>query len=140
MSSVERTILLVEDDPAAQRLFQEAMAESQVGGLQVASTGTEARTYFSSDSGCVPDMVVLDLDLPDLSGLRLLEDLKSGPTPLRRIPILLLSNSTEQADIDRAYDLGANAYLTKPDSYGDLLALVQEVRSFWLRRIQFPGR
>jgi two-component system response regulator len=143
MSSVERTILLVEDDPAAQRLFEEAMAESQIASFRLATTGREALSLLTeSDAGGgdhgLPDMIVLDLHLPDMSGLDLLETLKSSETPLRRIPVLLLSTSTKQEHVDRAYDLGVNAYLAKPDGYGDLLALMEELRSFWLRRIEFP--
>lgn len=142
MSSVERTILLVEDDPAAQRLFEEAMAESQIASLRVATTGRDALSLLTgSASGGedeLPDVIVLDLHLPDMSGLDLLEALKSSETPLRRIPVLLLSTSTDQKHVDRAYDLGVNAYLAKPDGYDDLLALMEELRSFWLRRIVFP--
>jgi two-component system response regulator len=145
MSSVERTILLVEDDPAARRLFEEAMAESRIASLQVATTGREALSSLTgSDAGGqdheLPDVIVLDLQLPDMSGLDLLEALKSSETPLRRIPVLLLSTSTEQQHVDRAYDLGVNAYLAKPDGYDDLLTLMEELRSFWLRRIVFPTR
>lgn len=144
MSSAERTILLVEDDPAARRLFEEAMAESQIGTLDVVTTGRAALTYLdergTDTTNAYPDVIVLDMHLPDVSGLDVLEALKSSPTPLKRVPVLVLSSSTEQATVDRAYDLGVNAYLEKPERYDDLLALMDELRRFWLHRLVFPSR
>ncbi|SFK63601.1 Response regulator receiver domain-containing protein [Halogranum rubrum] len=144
MSSAERTILLVEDDPAARRLFEEAMSESQIGTLDVVTTGNAALMYLdergTDGTDPYPDLIVLDMHLPDVSGLEVLEALKSSPTPLKRIPVLVLSSSTEQATVDRAYDLGVNAYLQKPERYDDLLALMDELRTFWLRRLVFPSR
>ncbi|EJN58105.1 response regulator [Halogranum rubrum] len=144
MSSAERTILLVEDDPAARRLFEEAMSESQIGTLDVVTTGNAALMYLDErgidGADPYPDLIVLDMHLPDVSGLEVLEALKSSPTPLKRIPVLVLSSSTEQATVDRAYDLGVNAYLQKPERYDDLLALMDELRTFWLRRLVFPSR
>lgn len=144
MSSAERTILLVEDDPAARRLFEEAMSESQIATLDVVTTGSAALTYLdekgTNAADSYPDIIVLDIHLPDMNGLEVLEALKSSPTPLKRIPVLVLSSSTEQATVDRAYDLGVNAYLEKPERYDDLLALMDELRRFWLRRLVFPTR
>ncbi|SEP22061.1 Response regulator receiver domain-containing protein [Halogranum amylolyticum] len=144
MSSVERRILLVEDDPAALRLFEEAMAESRIATLEVATTGREALSVLTATDDdpehTYPDLIVLDVHLPDLTGLDVLEELKSSSAPLRQIPVLMLSTSTEQATVDRAYDLGANAYLAKPESYDDLLTLLEELRSFWLQRVEFPSQ
>lgn len=86
----------------------------------------------------MPELLILDLDLPGKGGLPLVEELKTSSTPLRRLPVLVLSTNDDQATIDRAYDLGANAYLTKPDNYDDYLTLVEELRDVWLSRVQQP--
>lgn len=136
--------LLVEDDAGAARLVEEAFADHHVASLTVAPTVIDALDYLpqrgigTSDDCATPDLILLDYDLPDGLATDLLQAIKASPTS-RRIPVLVLANSTEQADIDEAYDLGATAYLQKPDSYDDLLTLVGELEAFWLTRIEHPS-
>lgn len=140
-----RTVLYVEDDGPSRRLFKEAAAESGVADVEYATSVADALDYFpkraggDSDEATVPpSLIVLDIDLTGSSGLALLEELKSSNTSLRRIPVLILSSDDSQETINRAYDLGASAYLVKPTDYGDLLALMEEFKEFWLTRVKSP--
>lgn len=146
MTEATHTVLIVEDEPAARRLLKEAAAETAFPDPEFATRVAEALEYFptvgendSKHDVAPPDLLLLDLDLPGENGTVLLEELKTSSTSIRRIPVLILSSSSDQATIDHAYDLGANAYLQKPDSYGDVLTLLQELRNFWLSRIQQPS-
>lgn len=144
MSGRAQTVLYVEDDPRSRRLFEEAAAESQFADLLSAACVDEALGHFpsrgdgSEDETTPPTLVILDLELPGRGGLALLEELKSSPTSLSRIPVIILSSNDDQETIDRAYDLGASAYVTKPSDYDDLMTLMEELREFWLARIESP--
>lgn len=138
----EPSILLVEDDPGARRLFEEAIDESEISDLMTASNGREALTVLPGRDGerrPLPDVIVLDLDLPDIHGLDILREFKAPNSPARRIPVIVLSAVTDQSVIDEAYELGANAFLSKPDDYADLLALVRAINWFWLTRVDLPS-
>jgi chemotaxis family two-component system response regulator Rcp1 len=84
-----------------------------------------------------PHLVVLDLNLPGLSGHDLLAEMKGAPAT-RHIPVVVLSTSANAGDVDRAYRGGAACYLVKPESFVELVTLMGEVRSFWLRRVALP--
>ncbi|MBX0296147.1 response regulator [Haloarcula nitratireducens] len=145
--SEESTVLVVEDNAADRRLFEEAAAEVEFSNLEFATDTQGAIEFFptlsedseGSDAAAMPDLLLLDLDIPGEGGMALLEELKASSEPCRRVPILVLSSEDDQETIDRAYDLGANAYLTKPVDYEAYVALVAEVRDFWLDRIERPS-
>lgn len=136
------TILLIEDDPGARRLFEEAIDESEIGGVTLATDGREAMQALPGRDGerrPLPDVIVLDLDLPDIHGLEILREFKAPNSPARRVPVIVLSAVTDQSIVDEAYELGANAFLSKPDDYADLLALVRAISWFWLTRVDLPN-
>lgn len=145
MSETTPTVLLVEDNPAERRLFLEAANETGLGEVVVATDGCEALDSVrkqgdeSDDAADLPELILLDLGLPKKDGHAVLEELKSSPTSRKRVPVLVLSNSNAQSDIDTAYDLGANAYLTKPDQYDDFRSLVEKIEDFWLTEIEQPS-
>lgn len=136
------TILLVEDDPGARRLFEEAIQESAIGRLEVATDGREALELLPRRDGGrrpLPDLIVLDLDLPEVHGLDVLREFKARNSAAHRVPIVILSAVTDQGVVDEAYEVGANAVLPKPGDYADLLALVGELGDFWLTRANLPS-
>lgn len=145
MSETTPTVLLVEDNPAERRLFLEAANETGLGEVMVATDGCEAldvlpnRGDGTDDAADLPELILLDLDLPKKDGLAVLEELKSSPTSLKRVPVLILSNSNAQSDIDTAYDLGANVYLTKPNQYDDFRSLIETIEDFWLAEVKQPS-
>lgn len=135
-------VLLVEDDPATARLFSEAFDEADVNAtLEIVTDGVEALDQLrgtGSKEPARPEVVLLDLNLPRKDGKAVLHEVKSDPT-LRRIPVVVLTTSTNQPDIDDAYDLGANAYLEKPTDFDGYLRLVRLLNDFWLSRIEHPS-
>lgn len=135
-------VLLVEDDPATARLFSEAFDEEGVNGvLEVVTDGVEALDRLRGTDArdrSRPDVVLLDLNLPRKDGKAVLREMKSD-SELRRIPVVVLTTSTDQPDIDDAYDLGANAYLEKPTDFGGYLRLVRLLDDFWLSGVEHPS-
>lgn len=139
---VGHEILLVEDNPADVDLFRLALEEADTSvGLHVARTGNAAISLLDDrselDDGSSIDLVVLDLQLPDKSGLEVLEETKrEGPT--ETTPIVVLSTSSAPSEIQAAYDLGANAYLIKRADFEETVALVKALISFWLTTAELP--
>lgn len=136
------TVLLVEDDPGARRLFAEAITEETDAKLVIATDGREALERLprrNGRTGVLPDLIVLDLDLPDIDGLSVLEEYRASNSPVRLTPILILSGNDDQPTVDEAYEAGANAFLTKPDDYATLVELVRAVGGFWLDRVRRPS-
>jgi CheY-like chemotaxis protein len=81
---------------------------------------------------------LLDIKLPRRSGFEVLSWIRKDPRPLRRIPVLMLTSSRHSVDVNRAYELGANAYAVKPDTSAQLLQLMESIKSFWMQSNDFP--
>ena len=143
-SEKQPVILLVEDNPADVRLACEVLEEAGVSGpLLVARDGEQAlKMVFRQDeyaSSPVPDLILLDLNLPRKSGLEVLKQIKQA-SDLRRIPILILTTSRAESDVQACYDAYANAFLTKPVDIVQFSELAKRIRDFWLDAVQLPGR
>ncbi len=138
-------ILLIEDNPADARLVQEALADGDVQArLRWLASGEEALNYLRhngeyANTRTSPDLVLLDLNLPGLNGHEVLAAIKSDPA-LLRLPVVVLTSSANPTDVQAAYGLHANAYLIKPLDYSDFLALVAQIRSYWLSAVLLPSR
>lgn len=135
-------ILLVEDNPADVRLMREALGNtSERYELQVATSGTEALEALGAaagEGGAAPiDFVILDLNLPGVHGLEVLETMKADER-LRRIPVAILTSSTSQEDVARSYDLHASCYITKPVEIDDYFEMADQIRGFWLQLVRLP--
>lgn len=135
-------VLLVEDNPGDVELFRLAFEEARLPGeLHLVTDGAEALTFLRDVGGTGKppsiDIIVLDLDLPEVHGMEVLEEIRADPS-LHRTPVLILSTSGSDDDINEAYDLGANAYLTKPMEFDDTLALVDALDSFWFAVTELP--
>ena len=136
-------ILLVEDSLADIELTLEALEEAKVANeVNVVRDGAEAVDYLRRRGAHAyaarPDLVILDLNLPKLSGQEVLADLKGDPC-LRRIPVAVLTTSSAEADVVRSYDLGANCYLTKPVDVQQFLKVVQSIEDFWFGVVRLPS-
>ncbi|MDZ7345263.1 MAG: response regulator [candidate division KSB1 bacterium] len=79
----------------------------------------------------LPDIVLLDIKLPGLSGLQVLQKIKNTPV-LKRIPIIILTSSLEESDRSNGYDFGANSYLIKPVTFENFLTVVKQIYEYWL--------
>jgi CheY-like chemotaxis protein len=136
-------ILLVEDNPADVRLTREMLRESKVrNDLIVAHTAEEAEGILGlNDQGTEmerPDLVLLDLNLPGKGGHDLLEDLKADEE-LRRIPVVILTSSEAEEDIEKSYNRYANAYVTKPVDLTELSKVVRAIDGFWFEVVRLPA-
>ena len=139
MSAREGVILLAEDDPNDVLLIQRAFQRSLVANpLQVVRDGEEALAYLSGqglfadrERHPLPVLMLMDLKMPRKSGLEVLEWVRRQPG-LKRLPIVVLTYSNQNPDINRAYELGANSYLVKPAGFDSLLELVKNLDMYWL--------
>ena len=128
-----KTILLVEDNPDDEKLTLRAMRQSDVPNIiVVARDGAEALEYlFAQDASRLPSLILLDLKLPKISGLEVLEKLKSD-TRTRTLPVVVLTSSDEERDIFQSYNLGANSYIRKPVDFDEFMDSVRQLGSYWL--------
>jgi len=137
-------ILMVDDSMGDVRLAQEALKEARVGNrLSVVHDGEQAMKFLRREDGYAeaprPDLVLLDLNMPRMDGREVLARIKGDPE-LRSIPVVVLTTSEAEADIVKAYDLHANAYITKPVDLEAFLDAVRVVEEFWLTVVRLPRR
>lgn len=129
-------ILVVEDEIADALLLQRAFGRTGLGsGIKVLSDGSEAIDWLLSRPAHrpYPVLIILDLKLRKVDGHKVLERLKETDQ-IRRIPIVVLTSSSDPRDIAKAYDLGANSYIVKPVRASDLQVIVQDLATYWLGR------
>lgn len=136
-------ILLVEDNAADVRLTIEALREGKVQNhLSVARDGEEAMSLLLREGPFVdatpPDLILLDLNLPKKDGREVLAEIKAHPV-LRRIPVVVLTTSSAEADILESYSLHANCYITKPVDLEQFVKVVRSIDDFWLTIVCLPG-
>ncbi len=134
--------LLVEDNPGDADLTRETLESSKVQiRLSVVSDGAEALDFLRHkgrhSEAQLPDLILLDLNLPKLSGRDVLSEIKAT-AELRHIPIVVLTSSDAERDIAESYRLGANCYITKPVDWRAFQAIVQGVENFWLTIVKLP--
>lgn len=139
----ETDILLVEDNPGDVRLTREAFDEAQVeNDLYHVSRGSEALDYLYQRAEHAdadrPGIVLLDLNLPGMNGVEVLNRVKDTPE-LREIPVVVLSSSESQEDIEQCYEEHANAYLTKPLDADEFVDIARTVRNFWIEVAELPN-
>jgi CheY-like chemotaxis protein len=137
MNGELKNILLVEDDPRDVELTLAAWEEHKLANkVTVARDGEEALDYlysrgnFTSRAGGNPIFVLLDLKMPKVTGLEVLRQIKADPQ-LRAIPVIVLSSSREQPDLNECYELGVNAYVVKPVDFAEFMAAVKKLGIFW---------
>ena len=135
-------ILLVEDNPGDVRLTVEVLKEGKVRNrLAVVSDGVEALDYLHRrgkfTTAFRPDIILLDLNLPKKDGRAVLAELKSD-SDLKRIPVVILTTSSAEADVLKSYNLQANCYIVKPVDLLQFTKVVTEIQNFWLTMVKLP--
>lgn len=134
-------ILLVEDCPSDVRLVREALKEvSMPVHLALARDGVEAIDYLrNADNGMAayPDLILLDLNLPRKNGREVLAEVKGSPN-WRHIPVLVTTSSRADDDVQQAYNLNANSYITKPDDLEGYIHIVRAIEEFWFLTATLP--
>ena len=137
--NASQTILLVEDNPDDEALTLRALRESRLASeLAVSHNGADALDYLFArgrhagrDPDEMPALVLLDLKLPKIDGIEVLRRLRADART-RRVPVVVLTSSTEEQDLSSSYDLGANSYITKPVDFEQLRAAVRQLGLYWL--------
>jgi len=132
-------ILLVEDRPDETELMKQALHQAGVANpLRILSDGAEAMAflegrdrYADREAWPLPRLVLLDLKLPNRTGLDVLARMKSEPR-LKRIPVIIVTSSREHSDLEKAYDAGANSYLVKPTSFREFVEAMRVTATYWI--------
>ena len=132
------TILVVEDNPRDEALTLRALKKSGIANdIVVARDGVEALdylfgtgTYEGRNAEDVPQIVLLDLKLPKMNGLQVLEKVRADPRT-RRLPIVVFTSSSEQEDMVKSYDLGANSYVRKPVDFEHFAEATRQLGLYW---------
>ncbi|MBP0013573.1 response regulator [Roseofilum reptotaenium CS-1145] len=135
-------ILMIEDNSAHVRLIQEGFKQiTRPYQIRSVDNGVDAIAYLRSEppftERLLPDLVLLDLNLPRKNGREVLAEIKTDPK-LKHIPILILSTSQRPEDIQESYQLHANCYLHKPSNLKQLFHLVEQIETFWFRTVSLP--
>jgi two-component system response regulator len=135
----DKFILLVEDNPDDELLTLRALKKANVANrIEVARDGADAidfifgeGKYAGRDATDAPQLVLLDLKLPKISGLQVLERIRADERT-KRIPVVILTSSTEPIDIKSGYDLHANSFVSKPVNFQEFSEAVQRLGFYWL--------
>ena len=135
-------ILLVEDNEGDARLAKEALRESKMRNtLYHVSDGVEAMEFLHKQGKYAeaprPDLVLLDLNLPRMDGREVLAAIKNDNN-LKRIPVVILTTSSSEADVFKSYNLHANCYITKPIDLDQFITVVKSIEDFWLTIVKLP--
>ncbi len=143
MNAVAVTILLVEDDPGHARLIEKNVRRAGVNNAIVPFTdGTSAMAYLFGKTAAGARtaghalLVLLDLNLPDMSGIDILKAIKEDEH-IRRVPVVVLTTTDDKVEIQRCYDLGCNVYITKPVDYEGFATAIRQLGLF-LSVMQVP--
>ena len=139
------TILIAEDDKDDRILLKEAFAENSLSTpLFFVRDGEEVMDFlyrrgpYETNSE-IPDLILLDLNLPKKDGREVLKELKADPV-LKKIPVIVFSTSNSTHDISNCYELGASCYMTKPQTFKDLIDAIQKIAIFWFNLVEFAPK
>lgn len=138
MKSVD--ILLVEDNEGDILLTTEALEEGKIlNNTRVARDGKLAidMLHESLNSGTLPDLILLDVNLPRMNGIEVLQYIKKH-NDLKHIPVIMLTTSSSEKDISLSYQNYANCYITKPVEAADFMSAIAKIEDFWINIVQLP--
>ena len=138
---MQNSIMIAEDDSDDRLLLETALKET---GLEVELVFTQngvdlLKLLTEKEESYYPRVILLDLNMPKKDGRESLKELKQHPT-LKKIPVIIFTTTKNEAEISRCYELGANTYVVKPDSYSDLLKVVNHLKSYWFETASVAAR
>jgi CheY-like chemotaxis protein len=136
------SIVMIEDDEGHARLIEKNIRRAGISNdIKHFTDGTTALDFlYNAPDGPAlngPALILLDLNLPDMSGTDILQKIKAEGNPLRRTPVIVLTTTDDKVEIQRCYDLGANVYITKPVDYENFATAIRQLGLF-LSVIQVP--
>lgn len=139
-------VLLIEDNPDDEELTLHTLQANRITNqVKVLRDGAEALDYIfasgpyqSRDVNDVPKVILLDLKLPKINGLQVLERIKADPRT-RSVPVVVLTSSREEPDVKRCYELGVNSYIVKPVDFEQFVSAIRELGLYWLILNQPPA-
>jgi len=139
-----KDILLVEDNPGDVYIVRSSLADSKLDhNFYHVPDGESTMAYLNHEPGYqnvpLPDLILLDLNLPRKNGFEVLAEIKANPT-LRIIPVIILTSSAAKQDILRGYQLYANSYIVKPSNYFDFFQAIKKLEFFWLNLVKLPSQ
>ena len=139
----ELRILLVEDSEGDVVLTRQALREGKIRShLSVARDGIEAMAFLRREGphgdALRPDLILLDINMPRMSGIEVLAELKVDAS-LKSIPVVMLTTSESDLDILKAYELNANCYVTKPVDFLQFMKVISAIDEFWLSIVKLPS-
>ncbi|MEM7106724.1 MAG: response regulator [Bacteroidota bacterium] len=126
-----RHILLVEDDKVDAIAVRKAFKDTEITNTLIhASSGQEALKYLSDETPTKIGLILLDLNMPMMNGLEFLKERKQEPQ-LARIPLIVLTTSRNETDVQSSYELGISGYIVKPVNYNDFKTVIQKMYAYW---------
>jgi CheY-like chemotaxis protein len=135
-------ILLIEDNDGDILLTTEAFEESKIINLmRIIKDGRAAIDFFENlqNKEDIPELILLDINLPKVSGQEVLKYLKSNDK-YKRIPVIMLTTSSSEKDILQSYNNYVNCYITKPIEVGDFINAVSKIEYFWINIVSIPAK
>ncbi|MEL7833232.1 response regulator [Fodinibius sp. Rm-B-1B1-1] len=137
-------ILLVEDNEGDIVLTTEALEEGKIANsISIVRDGWEAIQYLEQNEGYEnaeqPDLILLDINLPKVNGHEVLKHIKESDE-LKQIPVIMLTTSSDQVDIEKAYDNHSNCYITKPVDVDNFIEVISTIEDFWISIVQLPPK
>lgn len=144
---ITKTILLVEDNPDDEALTLRALKKHNFSHtVDIVRDGAEALDYIfckgnyaDNDSSNIPQLILLDIKLPKVDGLDVLKRIRESDK-FRHIPVVMLTTSTEESDIIKSYDHGANSFIRKPVDFTEFLDVVNKLGVYWLAINTIPSK
>ena len=140
------TILMADDDEEDCELTRDALANSRLANqMKFVADGQELMDYLRREGAYAdpadsprPGIILLDLNMPKKDGREALGEIKADES-LRRIPVIVLTTSKDEADVFRTYDLGVNSFITKPVTFGELVEVMNAWTRYWLEIVELPN-
>lgn len=145
-TSRKTVVIIAEDDPDDRLLIMDALKDACQPNVAVrfVQDGAELLDYLHrrgkyEDKADYPqpELVLLDLNMPRKSGMEVLDEIKRD-SALRTIPVVVLTTSSAPEHISRSYELGGNGFITKPNTYSELVALMENIDRYWFRTVELP--
>lgn len=136
--SARVTILIADDDPDDRMFLEEALQKNgYVQSIEFVEDGEELMARLRNPGALMPNLLMLDLNMPRKNGFQALQEIKADPR-LRRLPVVVMTTSSADEDVARSYDLGVNSFITKPFNFSRLIEMIGALKTYWLDTVKLP--